>query len=60
MLAGSQQELYSVNDYAFDVILSKLCSSYTISKLLVLVEQGSEDSMNIAFIANGDMCKVEI
>lgn len=51
MLTGVTQELYCVNDYASDVAVLKLCSSETISKLLTLIEQGSEDSMNITFMA---------
>jgi len=51
MLAGVQKELYCVTDYASDVVVLKLCSSDTIAKLLSLIEQGSEDSKNIAFMA---------
>ena len=51
MLAGIKRELYCVNDYASDVIVLKLCSGETISKLLALIEQRSEDSKNIAFMS---------
>ena len=50
-LADVNSELYCVNNHASDIAVLKLCSGITISKLLVLLEQGSEDSMNIAFIA---------
>ena len=42
---------YCINNRASDIAVLKLCSGITISKLLVLLEQGSEDSMNIAFRA---------
>ena len=51
-LADVNSELYyCINNRASDIAVLKLCSGITISKLLVLLEQGSEDSMNIAFIA---------
>ena len=42
---------YCVNEYASDTVVLKICGSDTISKFLILVENGSEDSMNIEFMA---------
>lgn len=38
ILAGIQKKLYCVNGYASDVIVLKLCSGDTISKLLILID----------------------
>ena len=50
-LASISSELYRVDDYVSDMLILKLCSSDTISKLFKLIETGDEDPMNIAFMA---------
>ena len=50
-MAGVALELFRVDDYASDVNVLKLCSSAAILKLLRLIETGSEDIMNVAFMA---------
>ena len=50
-MAGINTDLYRVNDYASDVLVLKLCSSDTVSKLLKLIEEGCEDPLDIAFVS---------
>ena len=50
-IAGISIDLYRVNEVASDIIVLKLCCSNTIGKLLELIKSGSEDPLNIAFMA---------